>query len=70
MANRYNSLDFGDPIVSDLFKVIHLIHANETFMLENSSTDLQRGLDPLKAYSNKLKLKVNCSKTKVIILGD
>ena len=45
------------------------MYADDTVILANSSIDLQRGLDALEAYSNKWKLKVNCSKTKVVIFG-
>ena len=42
-------------------------YADDTIILASSSNDLQRGLAALEEYCNRWKLKINCSKTKVLI---
>ena len=45
------------------------MYADDTVILANSKTNLQKGLDVLNDYCKKWKLKVNSDKTKIVIFS-
>ena len=45
------------------------MYADDTVIFANSSTELERAIDSLQTYCEEWKLQVNCSKTKIMILG-
>jgi hypothetical protein len=55
---------------SDLFvHVLCLLYADDTAILANSANDLQHTLNMFYQYCNKWKLKINISKTKILIFN-
>ena len=50
-------------------KLLVLLYADDTVILANSSSDLQKSLDLFHNYCEKWHLRVNMSKTKVIVFG-
>ena len=58
-------LDFDDRI-SDYLKILLILYADDTVIFGESEEKLQTALHELGAYCNEWKLKVNCSKTKIM----
>ena len=52
---------------SGLFKIFMLLYADDMVIFSNTAEELQFGLDLLSDYCGRWKLKVNVSKTKVLI---
>ena len=50
-----------------MFKIFLLLYADDIVIFANSAEELQSGLDLLSVYCNKWKMKVNVSKTKILI---
>ena len=51
----------------DMFKILILLYADDIVLFSNSHENLQEGLDFLSNYCKRWKLKINVSKTKVMI---
>ena len=62
-------LDFKDQMCNNYVKLLVLLYADDTVLLSNSSDGLQQALNDLSGYCTEWKLKVNSSKTKVIIFS-
>ena len=52
-----------------LLKLFTLLYADDTILITDSAEELQNGLNIFHLYCNQWKLKVNISKTKVVIFG-
>ena len=50
-------------------RLIVLLYADDTVLLANNETDLQRTLDEFDTYCKTWKLNVNIDKTKVVVFG-
>lgn len=50
-------------------KLFILLYADDLGIVSDNADNLQVGLNALKAYSDKWKLKVNCKKTKITVFG-
>ena len=50
-----------------MFKIFLLLYADDIVIFANSAEELQSGLDALSVYCNRWKMKVNVSKTKILI---
>jgi hypothetical protein len=57
----------ADGIDVDMFKIFMLLYADDIVIFANSAEELQRSIDILYDYCFKWKLKVNVSKTKIMI---
>ena len=62
-------LDFKDQMCNNYVKLLVLLYADDTVLLSNSANGLQQALNDLGRYCTEWKLKVNSSKTKVIIFS-
>ncbi len=62
-------LDFKDQMCNNYIKLLVLLYADDTVLLSNSPDGLQQALKDLGSYCTQWKLKVNSSKTKVIIFS-
>ena len=51
----------------NLFKVLMLLYADDIVIFSNTAEELQSSLDLLSDYCKRWKLKVNVSKTKVMV---
>ena len=51
----------------NMFKIVMLLYADDIMLFSNSKENLQEGLDFLSNYCKRWKLKINVSKTKVMI---
>ena len=61
------SLSGVEGLDLDLFKIFMLLYADDIAIFSNTAEGLQSGLDVLSDYCARWKLKVNVSKTKVLI---
>jgi hypothetical protein len=61
-ANKINPLDIG-------FHLLCLLYADDTALLATSANELQHTLTIFNQYCNKWKLKINITKTKVLIFN-
>ena len=52
-----------------LLKLFTLLYAYDTILITDSAEDLQNGLNIFHLYCNQWKLKINTSKTKIVILA-
>ena len=52
-----------------LLKLFTLLYADDTILITDSAEDLQNGLNIFHLYCNQWKLKINTSKTKIVILA-
>ena len=62
-------VDFKDEISNNYVKLLVLLYADDTILLSNSAAGLQKALNDLNQYCKEWKLKVNGSKTKVMIFS-
>lgn len=62
VANTYDNLVF-------YFRIIVLLYADDTVIVGSNDKDLQNALDDFNHYCHEWKLKVNLTKTKVVIFG-
>ena len=73
LSDKYEGLTkVSTSILGELniyFKIFCLLYADDTLVLAESDTQLQKALDGLHNYCNKWSLKVNTDKTKVIIFS-
>ena len=67
LSKRNNYIDFKDDAANSLVKLFILLYADDTIILSNTAAGLQKSLNDLKNYCTEWKLRVNCSKTKVVI---
>ena len=51
-----------------MFKIFLLLYADDIVIFANSAEELQYGLDSLPVYCNRWRMKVNVSKTELLIL--
>ena len=58
-----------DPVSLDVTRLNCLLYANDLILLSESEKGLQSCLDNLNSYCNIWKLKINISKTKVIVFS-
>ena len=58
-----------DPVQSDTTKLNCLLYADDLVLLSESEKGLQSCLEHLNSYSSRWKLKINISKTKIIIFS-
>ena len=56
-----------DGLDVDMFKMFLLLYADDIVLFANSASELQDGLDLMSDYCKRWKLKINISKTKVMI---
>ena len=54
-------IDFGQ------YKMALLLYADDVILLSDSSTGLQNALDVMQNYSNRWKLKINVTKSKILV---
>ena len=55
------------PIAEEFLRLLVLLYADDTILLSNTAKGLQDALQSLELYCNTWKLKVNSSKTKVMV---
>lgn len=60
---------FGDDHLNEILNLIVLMYADDTIVISDSPQGLQKSLDCLRDYCNLWKLKVNETKTKVMIFS-
>lgn len=63
----YNHLQDEDTVI--YLKLITLLYADDTIIFAETPDDLQKSLEALNDYCNQWDLKVNASKTKIIIFS-
>jgi hypothetical protein len=68
-ASKTISDVLGDEDIVNLIKLYILLYADDTILLAENSSELQKALDAMYSYCTKFKLKVNISKTKVVIFS-
>ena len=51
----------------NMFKIFLLLYADDIVLFANSAEELQEGLNMLSDYCKRWKLKINVSKTKVML---
>ena len=73
LSEKYNGLaKVSESISSELqiyLRIFSLLYADDTLVLAETATDLQKSLDGLYEYCNKWALKVNLDKTKIIVFA-
>ena len=73
LSEKYNGLSMvSESISSELqvyLRIFCLLYADDTLVLAETATDLQKSLDGLYEYCNKWSLKVNLNKTKIIVFA-
>ena len=67
-GNNYLSFG-GDARLENMLKLLILLYADDTMILADSPDKLQAAINGMEKYCEKWKLKVNVSKTKIIIFG-
>jgi len=69
-AENIKGIELKDQLDESLWlKLLLLLYADDTIILSDDAKDFQKALDSFNKYCNTWKLKVNTSKTKVIIFG-
>ena len=69
-VNGANGVELKDPLDLSLWlKLLILLYADDTIFLSETEIDFQKSLDIFHNYCNNWHLKVNISKTKVIVFG-
>ena len=69
-SNGSVGIELGDPLNETIWlKLLLLLYADDTIIVSDSPVDFQNSLNLFNDYCNEWKLKVNMSKTKVIIFG-
>ena len=63
------SLNFGTDMCNRFLKIMVLLYADDTVLLADRKEGLQKALHSLEKYCMYSKLKVNVSKTEVMIFG-
>lgn len=61
--------DFETDEVCIYFKLLILLYADDTVLFSDNSDDLQHALNIFEEYCNSWKLKINISKTKIVVFG-
>ena len=69
MSKGNTVIDFKNDMCNNYVKLLVLLYADDTIILSNSAAGLQKGLDNLGSYCTEWKLKVNSTKTKIIIFS-
>ena len=69
LAKGNNYIDFNDNVINNFVKLLVLLYADDTIILSNTAAGLQKLLNDLESYCTMWKLRVNGSKTKVVIFG-
>ena len=64
-----NYLKFNDEFVDVYLKLLVLMYADDTIILCDSEKNMKQALVALHSYCLNWKLKVNCSKTKIVIFS-
>jgi hypothetical protein len=64
-----NPIKLDIEVFDNMLKILLLMYADDTVIISNNAQNLQKGLNDLHSYCVINKLKVNSSKTKIIILG-
>ena len=68
---KVNGIDFN--VLTDdahvYFKLLVLLYADDTVLFSDNSTDMQQALNVFEEYCKTWKLKVNISKTKIVVFG-
>ena len=62
-------LNSDDEELNAALRILVLMYADDTVIFANGSTELEQAIDSLQTYCEEWKLQVNCSKTKIMILG-
>ena len=62
-------LKVEDDEVEQLFQMFVFLYADDTVILSDSVEGLQRGLNAMSAYCKSWKLRVNVTKTKVVVFS-
>ena len=79
LARAYNGLNLaqslirdytGDDVIVVYLKLFTLLYADDTIILAESSHELQAALNGMHHYCQIWKLKINTSKTRVVIFGN
>ena len=69
-ADNIKGVELKDAIDESIWlKLLLLLYADDTIVLSDDAEDFQKALDSFNSYCNTWKLKVNTTKTKVIIFG-
>ena len=78
LSKKFNGLDYlsdvskellSDDDVEVFFKLYILLYADDTIILAESPSDLQKALNGMYIYCSDWNLSVNASKTKVVIFS-
>ena len=77
LVNKYNGLSNIHDIATDIMddnlvsylKIYVLLYADDTILLAESPEELQAALNSMNLYCNDWNLKINVSKTKVVIFS-
>ena len=69
LAKGNNYIDFKDDVTNKFVKLLVLLYADDTIILSNTASGLQKLLHDLDSYCTRWRLRVNSSKTKVVVFG-
>lgn len=64
------NIDIDDATVMIFVKLLVILYADDTIILSDNVNDFQQMLNIFNDYCNSWKLKINSSKTKIMIFGD
>ena len=62
-------LNFSDEFLNSYLKLLVLMYADDTVILCDSKQSINQALTALYSYCSDWKLKVNCSKTKIVVFS-
>lgn len=65
-----NNIDIDDATVTIFIKLLVILYADDTIILSDNVNDFQQMLNIFSDFCNSWKLKINSSKTKIMIFGD
>ena len=69
LRKEARNTDFDEPEIDALYKMLVLIYADDTVICAESPGELQNALDAMFDYCKKWQLKINSTKTKVMIFS-
>lgn len=69
LEHNCNYLNFNDDFLNDYLKLFVLMYADDTVVLCDSEQGMKQALVALNTYCSDWKLKINCSKTKIVVFS-
>ena len=69
IEHNCNYLNFNDDLVNTYLRLLVVMYADDTVILCDSEQNMKEALVSLHRYCLEWKLKVNCSKTKIVIFS-